>query len=39
VAGLDDDQHSLGGAEEHLNGWDDALAVSTAGEEANAAAH
>jgi hypothetical protein len=39
VAGLEDDEHALPPVEEHVNGWDEALAVNGAGEEANAAAN
>ncbi len=39
VAGLEDPQHPQPPAEENLNGWDEALAVNGAGDEANAAAH
>jgi hypothetical protein len=39
VGGLEDPQHPQPPAEENLNGWDEALAVNGAGEEANAAAH
>jgi hypothetical protein len=39
VAGLEDVDYSPPAAEEHVNGWDEALAVNGAGEEANAAAH
>jgi hypothetical protein len=39
VAGLDDPQDPQPPAEENVNGWDEALAVNGAGEEANAAAH
>jgi hypothetical protein len=40
VAGLEDDlEHPLPPAEEHLNGWDEALVVNGVGEEANVGAH
>jgi len=39
VAGLEDVDSSLPAVEDHVNGWDEALAVNGAGEEANAAAH
>jgi hypothetical protein len=39
VAGLDDPQHPQPTAEENVNGWDEALAVNGADEQANAAAH
>ena len=40
VAGLEDDvDYSPPPVEEHVDGWDEALAVNGAGEEANAAAH
>ncbi|HXB88428.1 XRE family transcriptional regulator [Mycobacterium sp.] len=42
VAGLEDPEHSehhQQPADEHLNGWEDALVVNGAGDEANAAAH
>ena len=39
VAGLEDGEHPLPAVEDHVNGWDEALAVNGAGEEANAAAH
>jgi hypothetical protein len=39
VAGLEGDEHPLPPVEEHVDGWDEALAVNGAGEEANAAAH
>ena len=39
VAGLEDAEHSKPHVEEHVNGWEEALVVNGAGEEANAAAH
>jgi hypothetical protein len=39
VAGLDDPEHPQPAAEGNVNGWDEALAVNGAGDEANAAAH
>jgi hypothetical protein len=39
VAGLDDPEHSQPPIEENVNGWDEALAVNGAGDEANVAAH
>jgi hypothetical protein len=42
VAGLEDQEHPehhQQPADEHLNGWEDALVVNGAGDEANAAAH
>ncbi|HWF70975.1 MAG TPA: XRE family transcriptional regulator [Mycobacterium sp.] len=39
VAGLEDLDHPLPPVGENLNGWDEALVVNGAGEEANAAAH
>jgi hypothetical protein len=39
VAGLEGPEHPLPHVEDHANGWDEALAVNGAGEEANAAAH
>jgi hypothetical protein len=39
VAGLEDVDDPPPPVEEHVNGWDEALAVNGAGEEANAAAH
>jgi hypothetical protein len=39
VAGLEDVDYSPPPADEHVNGWDEALANNGAGEEANAAAH
>jgi hypothetical protein len=38
VAGLEDLDHPLPPVEDHVNGWDDALAVNGVGEEADAAA-
>lgn len=39
VAGLEDPEHRQPPGEENINGWDEALAVNGAGDEANAAAH
>jgi hypothetical protein len=39
VAGLEDAEYSQPHVEEHANGWEEALVVNGAGEEANAAAH
>jgi hypothetical protein len=39
VAGLEDVAPALAPVEEHVNGWDEALAVNGADEEANATAH
>ncbi len=39
VAGLEDPEHPQPPGEENINGWDEALAVNGAGDEANAAAH
>jgi hypothetical protein len=39
VAGLEDVDDPPPPVDEHVNGWDEALAVNGAGEEANAAAH
>jgi hypothetical protein len=39
VAGLEDTEHPLAPAEEHLNGWEEALVVNGADDEANATSH
>jgi hypothetical protein len=39
VAGLEDAEHPLAPAEEHLNGWEEALVVNGADDEANATSH
>jgi hypothetical protein len=39
VAGLADADYPPPPVDEHVNDWDEALAVNGAGEEANAAAH
>jgi hypothetical protein len=39
VAGLEDSDYQAPTVEDHVNGWDEALAANGAGEEANAVAH
>jgi hypothetical protein len=39
VAGLEDVEYPPAHVDEHVNGWEEALVVNGAGEEANAAAH
>jgi hypothetical protein len=39
VAGLDDPQQPQPPADEHVNGWDETLAVNGAGKEESSAAH